>query len=260
MRHARHLTTDAEALQRVFFPGGAPSNVFLFRRRNNPLQPHLRSSARTTVTFLGGVAVPPPRTYGPSSQTFHPTSGRQQQKQQETRPRDEGIRSPTVHLVDDTTNSLAPPAPLPTILSSFDRTTHFLVQVATDASTSLPVCKIVNKLDFRTAERNRAKAAKAVQSVAKSHKTIELGWAIAPNDLDHRLKKMVEFLEEGRRVDIVIARKRKSRLTTVDEGTEVVKGIRQRVGGVEGAREWKEMEGEVGGVMKIYLEGTSKKK
>jgi translation initiation factor IF-3 len=120
----------------------------------------------------------------------------------------------------------------------------------------IPVCKIITK----------AAAAKPTKSVKKKAanpsatvKTLELNWAIDPHDLEHRLKRMKDFLEKGYRVDVVLIGKRKKRKATQEEAAETLRRVGGGVGEVEGAREWKAMEGNVGGVVTVYLEGKAKK-
>ena len=86
-------------------------------------------------------------------------------------------------------------------------------------------------------------------------KTLELNWAIDGNDLGHRMKSVAGFLEEGRKIEIVLARKKKGRRATGEECREVIKRIGETVEGVDGAKEVQELTGEVGGLATIVLQG-----
>ncbi|KFY61969.1 hypothetical protein V497_02673 [Pseudogymnoascus sp. VKM F-4516 (FW-969)] len=199
-------------------------------------------------------------------------------------PRDEQIAKhnfPYVHLVDET-GKLSTPQRVADILASLDRKTQSLHTVAlppprlrsrwerppeavpspdreegpTRAAPEIPVCKIINKEIVRKAAKSlKKKPANPSQTV----KTLELNWAIDPHDLGHRLRRMQEFLEKGYRVDVLLVGKRKKRKASPEEAAETLRRIREEAEGVEGAKEWKAMEGKVGGQVTVYLEGKPKK-
>ncbi|KAL9113327.1 MAG: hypothetical protein Q9187_007638 [Circinaria calcarea] len=165
------------------------------------------------------------------------------------------IRSRDVRVVDDN-GSLKPAESLRSVLSSFDRQKYYLVQVSPPDSEDMPVCKILDKIKVREAERAKSKPAKDISNTTKQ---LELGWAIDANDLGHRMKKMKEFLEQGRRVEIIIATKKKGRKVTMDEAALLVKRIKERIAQVKGAKEWKEMQGVPGGMVTMFVEAKVKK-
>lgn len=186
---------------------------------------------------------------------------------------DEEIKSRTIYIVDPTTNRLSEqPMTRYDVLSRIDRTTHRLIQVGeapapATASTSsnydpfgdlsrpaapaatIPVCKIQSKRDIyleqarKTAE---AKEKKRLSAITSSVKTLELNWAIDANDLGHRLERMREFLEEGRKVEVVLAAKKKGRKASTQECEGVLRRIRAVVDEVDGSREDKAMTGSLG--------------
>lgn len=105
------------------------------------------------------------------------------------------------------------------------------------------------------------KARRKAQSKKKSHqvaKELELNWAIDGNDLAHRLNKLQEMLEKGMRVEILLAGKKRGRRATRDEAETVLRRIRERVAQVDGAKEWKAMEGRILQQATLFLEGKSK--
>ena len=183
-----------------------------------------------------------PRQYGPRDAQGGPL-------------RDEAIQSRDVRVVDDH-GSLQPAESLVSVLASFDRQKYFLVQVSPPDSEEIPVCKILDRVKAREAERAKSKPVKDLSTTTKQ---LELGWAIDTNDLGHRMNKMKEFLEQGRRVEIIISPKKRARKVARDEASLVVKRIRERIGQVEGAKEWKEMQGVPGGMVTIFVEGRVKK-
>ena len=87
-------------------------------------------------------------------------------------------------------------------------------------------------------------------------KQLELNWAIDPNDLGHRLNKMQEFLEKGWRVEIILANKRRGRQASAEEAAAVIKRIRGIAKEVEGAKEWRSVDGKVLGQMTMFFEGS----
>jgi len=177
------------------------------------------------------------------------------QSQRAGPPRDSNIVAYEVHVVGED-NALKPAEPLRRVLQSFDRKLYTLVQVSPPEEGKIPVCKIYEKKALREAERAKAKAQKDPASLVKQ---LELNWAIGPNDLGHRLNKMVEFLEQGKRVEVVLAGKRKGKKATEEEALEVLRRIRLRVNKVEGATEWKTMVGKAPEQVTLYFEGKARK-
>lgn len=253
MRSSRCAFSAATALRRVFI---LPSERPLLSQ----LRPHLhRSPLKPTTPFQH-------RAYASS-----------------TLPRDEQIATlnfPYVHLVDET-GKLSPPQRVADILASLDRRTQSLHTVALPpprlrsrweqpsepapsseddgparATPEIPVCKILNKQALRDAARAKTKKP---SNPALTLKTLELNWAIDPHDLEHRLKRMREFLEKGYRVDVLLVGKRKKRKASLEEAQEALRRVKEGVEAVEGAREWKAMEGKVGGQVMLYIEGRAKK-
>lgn len=172
---------------------------------------------------------------------------------------DEEIKASRVHIV--TADGVRQPAQsLVPVLRSYNRTTHRLVQVAPanpHDPDSFPTCKIISKQQLREQERAKAKPKKNPQDTGKQ---LELSWAIEANDLGHRMRKMKGFLEEGRRVEIVIAKKKDGRKASPKECDEVIAKVRQAVTEVEGAKESKGMEGKVGGTATLFFEGRAREK
>lgn len=138
-------------------------------------------------------------------------------------PTNEAINARYVQLVNEE-NNLEPPVRLSQVLASFDRQEFFLVQVAPAELDRPPICKILNRKETRDRERAKAKASKAAKVQTKQ---IELNWAIDAHDLEHRLKQLRNFLEKGRKVEIVLSRpkKRGKRAATVEE----IKHVMQKV-------------------------------
>lgn len=174
-------------------------------------------------------------------------------------PNDDEIPYSMVRMVSDD-NKLSAPQYTSAVLRSIDRKTESLVMVALPSppnpesdEPSYPICKILSKQALREAQKARNKMKEAPSATLK---TIELNWAIDPNDLRHRLERVKEFLSKGWRVDVIMAGKRKGRKATAEEAEALVKKVREALQEVEGSKEWKAMEGRVGGAATIFLEGN----
>lgn len=125
----------------------------------------------------------------------------------------------------------------------------------------IPTCRIISKKEQYELDRQRQKQKVQAKknSGEASTKTVELSWAIDGNDLAHRMKKVVEFLNEGRKVEVVLAKKKGGRKATGEECEGVVARILETVEGVKGAKVGKAMEGKVGGVLTLFFEGVKEK-
>ncbi|CAL8574099.1 hypothetical protein XPA_000072 [Xanthoria parietina] len=252
--HSPQLISAAEALRLVFLP----------KWRQHP--PCLRKSVALRYQHLNLQH----RNYGPRNKasTAAPSN--------DGPIRDEGIRAPEIQIVGQD-NSLQPPASLRGSLASIDRSTQFLMQVGEkvhprfadapgpdegyrDDRPKIPVCKIVDKLSYRQAQIAKAKPKKNPSTLSKE---VELNWTIGPHDLEHRLKKMREFLNDGRRVEVVFGKKRRGWMQRKDVTEGKAKGllemIRDQAATVEGSKEWKALEGEEGGELRMFFEAKGNK-
>jgi len=171
-------------------------------------------------------------------------------------PRDEEITHPLVQLASED-GKLSAPTPTRQILERLDRRRESLVVVAQpdpekENSMQYPVCKVVNRAAERAAEKEKALAARKKNVL---NKELELNWAIDPHDLGHRLDKLKTFLEKGCRVEITLMSRKRKRQATAEEGREVVRRVREVIGQVPGAKEYKPMEGAILASCKIFVEG-----
>lgn len=172
-----------------------------------------------------------------------------------------------VQLVDGETGTLVDegrPRTKFDVLSSIDLKTHRLVQLSADEPGNwnfIPVCKIVNKKESFQNEQKRRLQAKEQKRTAKimsdeGVKTLELNWAIDPNnDLLHRLEKMKGFLQEGRRVEIVLASKKGGRKATLDQCEQLLDKITSAAQTLDGVFVKQEFEGRMGGFGKMAFQG-----
>lgn len=185
--------------------------------------------------------------------------------EQRTQKWNEEIKGSKIWLVNIQTNELSDLRSRRDVLANLNTDTHRLVQVdeqpdpnETNSDKRYPVCKIQNKKDMYQLEKNRKiaqKEARKASAVASSVKTMELNWAIDGNDLGHRLDRMKEFLEEGRKVEVVLAAKKAGRKANTSECEDLLKRIQSAVDAVPGAKEAKGLQGKMGGFCTMLFQG-----
>ena len=169
--------------------------------------------------------------------------------------RNELIPSRHIHLVSQHNNSLSPAVSLSSELRALNPQTHYLEAVSTNPSTGFPIVKLVDK----THERERlATLKKRKRETKQVTKYLEMNWAIAPADLAHRLRRAKEFLDNGARVEILLARKRKGqRRAGVEEAEATLARVRDGVLALgDGVKEWAPRRGQVGGELHLFFEGS----
>lgn len=106
---------------------------------------------------------------------------------------------------------------------------------------------------MREFERAKAKPVKNRQATMKQ---LEISWTIDPHDFEHKMKHLRRFLEEGRRVEVLVAKKTKHRRDpTPDEATALLDGIRLVIAKVDGAVESRKPEGFITKAMTMFFEG-----
>jgi translation initiation factor IF-3 len=116
------------------------------------------------------------------------------------------------------------------------------------------VCKLEDKKAAYEAEKEKKKL-KQAKTAAEGTKTLELNWAIDQNDLGHRMKRMQEFLGQGKKVEIVLARKKGGRRATAEECEELLQKIDLAAEAVKGTKEVKKFEGKLAGMGNLMYEG-----
>ncbi|KPI36071.1 uncharacterized protein AB675_1656 [Cyphellophora attinorum] len=151
---------------------------------------------------------------------------------------------------------LSEPKLLTAVLSSIDRRTHCvrllsdsgpqpdtaIVQVVPRAGL---LASLQEKVDKRLAQQQRQKLSKPKQ--------IEMNWGISEHDFALKLKKMEEFLvQKGRKVEVLMAHKKRAKKATLEEAERKVESLRQRIeelGLLEG-----KFEGRVGETASMVIE------
>ena len=133
--------------------------------------------------------------------------------------------------------------PLVIALSRVRRGEEHLVQLS-EPEDGVAICKIstIQELQERQRQRERQDKEQRKSSKQSLPKQIELNWAIASHDLSHKMNQLKTFINDGRKVEIVLATKRRQRRATIEEGTQLLEKIRQTLANVEG-KEIKPMTG-----------------
>ena len=143
------------------------------------------------------------------------------------------------------------------VLDTKGKPTQFLQEVVpADVNRPYPVCKLYDKKAAREAEEAKRKAAKMTKIQTKQ---LEVSWGMSDNDLGHRIVRLKEFLKKGWKVEVVFGSKRKGwmnkREASAEEAERVLQKLREAVNEVEGAKEWREMQGFLGGEGILSFEG-----
>ncbi|KAF2140757.1 uncharacterized protein K452DRAFT_288844 [Aplosporella prunicola CBS 121167] len=241
---ARHLSTTAQALYRVF------------------VQPSLSVPARLPVCARPFPAIAAVARCSPAQiRTAVSVANVKQQLEEERPPYNDEIESDMINIVEED-GTFRPNLWRDDVLRRMNRTTHHLVQVGAEGQNSKypnPTCKVLSKIFLRQQDNEKLeKLKKKTKSVEDLSKTIELNWGVSDHDLSHWMKRLVEFLEEGRRVTIVLGPKKRARKASQEEAEAALAKVRATVKSVKGARERTEPIGEVGAVMTMVFDGKEK--
>ena len=219
MKHMRGLFSMTQTLRHLFLPHlQIPRTAFL---------PSFRIQNRL-----------PSRSYNSRRDTNPDPSNPPDQQQQL---KDENIRSTFIQIANEE-GRLNAPVRLANVLRTIERPANFVLQVSPPTEGAYPVCKVVNRVEAREAERARAKAAHALKV---STKQVELNWAIDAHDLSHRLKQLSKFLGKGRKVEVILTRKQGKRPPTAQEVKHVMDSVLETVREAD-SLQVKPMEGEPG--------------
>lgn len=176
------------------------------------------------------------------------------------------IRYPYIQIRGDD-NRLGPPEQTNSVLKRLDIARYDLVLIVPprrDPSAKgpeYPICTIVDRRARAAAqaEKEGSKYGKKKKKEPKVvEKELEVNWAIAPHDLDIRMKQLRTFLSKGYRVQVrlLVPKKRDKRRATPDEAETVFQNVLENIAKVPGTSHYKKMEGEVGKMVLMYLQGS----
>jgi len=175
------------------------------------------------------------------------------------RPYDEEITDRYIALVT-LDGEHQPRVALDTVLRQLDRNAEHLVQLspANASAGTLAICRIFTKAGLREMQCLKNKAVKEAKKKVVTNKILEVNWAIADGDLGNKATQLENFLREGRRVEVLLARKKRARVATGEECQKVLKRIRDVIKAVPGAKEEK-TEGKMGEKMSLVFENRKMK-
>lgn len=161
---------------------------------------------------------------------------------------DNDIPQRRVRLKNPKDNSLSPPGSITKLFSMINRETQVIHLLHNDEAEGFAIVEVVDKDVLR--ERLKVKEEKQAEQAKKLRqsktKQLELNWAISDNDLQLKLRQLRDFLEKGRRVEVMLASKKRQRKASPEEAENVVKAIQKMTSGMDGVRELVPMEGKVG--------------
>lgn len=241
MRHSRLLQTPGEALLRVY----APSCHRLILRR----------------TFVRRTSAPPSRNNqpfppSPSPYRHNPRSALRDPEPQVQPPvlseedkklapfkLNARIEALNVQLKQED-GKLSKPVPTEDVMSGLVDD-QVLMELSPEGQfPGAAVCQITTKQELlaQVAQRNRAVQELQKQMRQSKPKQIELNWAISEHDLELKLKQMAEFLDKGKKVEVLLAARKRQRRATAEEGQTVLDKVRSKIEEV-GGKEFKDMEG-----------------
>lgn len=265
MHSTKHASSSVQALYRVFVLP-ALSRPASYRSALASPSPHRNCE------------LPPPPTHRRPFSHTSPKPAQTRPPETRTHKWNNEIRAFQIRLVDPSTGGLGPIRTKYDVLSRMDEKTHRLVQLSADpdppdpdspeeaaSEPFIPVCQVLSKKEVYEQEKRKKAQTKIARQTAKltseqGAKMIELNWAIDPhNDLVHRMGRLREFLEQGRRVEVVLASKKRGRKASTEECEKVLGVIEKTVEGVEGARVKEERTGRLGGFMTMVFQGSVKK-
>jgi translation initiation factor IF-3 len=184
--------------------------------------------------------------------------------------RDEGIQSGIVQLVDSETNKLSEQR-LNDVLATMDRQKFFLVRVSHPDDPGIPICKTLPKRAVHEAEKAKQTAAHMADHSRKGNskqkkgpgeagkmKIVEVAWGSEPGDLDVKMRRMTEFLEDGLKVEIGLHVKKRSKAVSQEKAQSIVDRVKEDISNVQGriVRE----EGKAGELLRILAEPSQQAK
>ncbi|KAI1814767.1 hypothetical protein GGS20DRAFT_585139 [Poronia punctata] len=267
MNHTSCLVSPARALHRVLLielsntAKSTTCSTYAYVQRPTESLRHARTGP-VTIT-------PPCRLRG-----FSSTSPARRVVKQKLL-RDHQIPYPFVRIRDEETGVLSPPQRADAVRENL-RKGETLIMVAppppfSEAEVNAPgrvlepraaICRI---LDAEAAQKmlNPQAFRDEVTKLAAQHtKELELNWAIAPHDQEHKLKRLTEFLGKGLRVQLLLAPKKRGRRATPEEVDGLLAHIKEAVAAVPGSTEYKKTDGRPGptSTMTMFFEGPLDKR
>ena len=143
------------------------------------------------------------------------------------------------------------------VLKSIDRSHNFLVQMSPAVDGDAPVCKVLPKEQVFNSDKQKARKVKTAEDEKKQ---IELRWKMAEADLNHKMSALAQFLEQGRKVEILVVPKRKWDIIAEADSEAFIAVVRKRIALIPEAKETQPLSGTMGKMVTLYLEGPRQDK
>ena len=139
---------------------------------------------------------------------------------------------------------LSPRESLISAMSRVRQGTEHLVQRSKVDEDGMVICRIMTIADLLQQKEAKERTLKEQRRSSKQNvpKKIEINWAIGSNDLEHKLTQLKRFIQDGKKVEVVLANKRRQRRATPEEGRELLSKIRMKLAEAD-AEEIKEIQG-----------------
>ncbi|KAK6833045.1 translation initiation factor RLI1 [Apiospora arundinis] len=276
MQHTRCVFSPARALQNVFL-----SHLDLSARRSMAAAPS--SISRPAATYLyprlfstnGGSRMKlfVRRPYDNNNNNNAKNGNRNGPETPASRfPTDNDIPYKWVKVADET-GALSEPQRTSDVLAALDRQKYSLAMVApppepkeeeeSDESLSFQdmplaepeaaICRIIDKHAYAKMAEEKEKEARRKKLNTKE---LELNWAIAPNDLGHKVTQLQSFLTKGKTVMVMMAKKRRGRVATKEEAEALLEKLTEAA--TEAGAALAKKEGTFPGVVNLKFEGRKK--
>ena len=164
-------------------------------------------------------------------------------------PLDEAIQSRLVHLVSPD-GAFRSNQDLSSLISRADdqtsRREEFVRQVHTDRD-GVPVVKIVSRKELQESAQLHAKVRSSTKAGGENLKELEFSWTIEEGDLPYRLRKIEDWLRQGKNVQVALFRKKRGNQVNENEAQKLVDSMVGAASAVGASLEGNAIEGALGG-------------
>ncbi|KAI7822102.1 hypothetical protein BX661DRAFT_200517 [Kickxella alabastrina] len=175
--------------------------------RSSPNSPHQSHQQPTIPAIPRNKAILQDRIQQKIQQRLTQVRQESASNAQERSPRDDEIVFPMITLITED-GTISGTHPLRHVLSTMDRSEHTLVLV--DPQRSPPACRLFSRKLLYEREKQARKAKKVAMRGSKPQ-VVTMGEGIGEHDLMVKMRKAGEMLAKGKRVTLVVERKRSER-------------------------------------------------
>ncbi|KAL6248590.1 hypothetical protein RBB50_004845 [Rhinocladiella similis] len=128
-------------------------------------------------------------------------------------------------------NKLSEPKPLAELLREIDRSEHYVLQLSKSGDGENAIVQVVQRKDLIQRINSKETAARQSQLAQKEKKPkqIELNWAISGNDLQLKMKQLEDFLQKGKKVELILAARKYQRKATQQEAEALLRTVQEKL-------------------------------